>query len=47
MTAREPEVLLFQSSPAGSVDALVEQDGRTVYFYLNGSGDNLLGPQFD
>jgi hypothetical protein len=30
------ETLLFESSPLGNVDAIVEQDGRAVYFYLNG-----------
>ena len=31
----EPVVLLFQSSPFGSVDAIVQHDGKSVYFYLN------------
>jgi hypothetical protein len=30
--------ILFQPSPYGNVDAIVEQDGRTVYFYLQGKG---------
>jgi|688.fasta_scaffold335070_1 hypothetical protein len=30
------ETLLFESSPFGNLDAIVEQDSRTVYFYLNG-----------
>ena len=28
--------LLFETSPYGNVDAIVEHDGRAVYFYLNG-----------
>lgn len=30
------ETLLFESSPFGNLDAIVERDSRTVYFYLNG-----------
>ena len=30
------EILLFETSPYGNVDAIVQHDGRTVYFYLNG-----------
>jgi hypothetical protein len=32
----EPNVLLFETSPYGNVDAIVQHDGRSVYFYLNG-----------
>ncbi len=38
MTAAEPQTLLVQQSPYGNLDAVVEQDGRTVYFYLQGPG---------
>lgn len=31
----EPVVLLFQSSPFGTLDAIVQHDSRAVYFYLN------------
>ena len=31
----DPEVLLFQTSPFGNLDAIVQQNGETVYFYLN------------
>ena len=34
---QEPESLLFESSPTGAIDAIVQSDERTVYFYLNGS----------
>lgn len=33
---QEPESLLFESSPTGVIDAIVQSDERTVYFYLNG-----------
>lgn len=33
----EPEVLLFETSPYGTLDAIVQQDGKTVYFYLHES----------
>lgn len=36
MSIAEPLPLLFQSSPWGSVDAIVQHDGRAVYFILNG-----------
>jgi hypothetical protein len=29
-------VLLFETSPYGTVDAIVQHDGRSTYFYLNG-----------
>lgn len=32
----EPDVILFETSPYGNVDAIVQHDGRVVYFYLNG-----------
>ncbi len=33
-------VLLFETSPYGNIDAIVQHDGRTVYFYLNESPTN-------
>lgn len=30
------ETVLFEHSPLGNLDAIVEQDGRVVYFYLSG-----------
>ena len=30
----EPQVILFERSPYGNIDAIVEHDERTVYFYL-------------
>ena len=30
----EPQVVLFERSPYGNIDAIVEHDDRTVYFYL-------------
>jgi hypothetical protein len=35
----DPVVLLFQSSPFGTLDAIVQHDGNSVYFYLNQSGN--------
>lgn len=35
MDSREPEVLLFETSPDGSIDAIVQHDQRTIYLYLN------------
>lgn len=32
----EPDVALFETSPDGSLDAIVQQDQRTVYLYLHG-----------
>jgi len=29
------EILLFETSPYGNIDAIVQHDGRTVYFYLH------------
>ncbi len=43
------QTLLFHTSPYGNLDAIVEHDGRVVYFYLNGSatesqsGDQRFG----
>ena len=31
----DPVVLLFQSSPYGTLDAIVQHDNKAVYFYLN------------
>ena len=31
----EPVVLLFETSPFGTLDAIVQHDGKAVYFYLN------------
>jgi hypothetical protein len=31
----EPETLLFETSPHGTLDSMVQQDGRTVYLYLH------------
>jgi hypothetical protein len=31
----EPSVVLFETSPDGSLDAILQQDGRTLYLYLN------------
>ena len=35
MPADTTETLLFETSPFGTIDAIVEHDGRVVYFYLN------------
>ncbi|MEZ6094261.1 MAG: suppressor of fused domain protein [Pirellulaceae bacterium] len=37
----ESDILLFQKSPYGNIDAVVESDGRTVYLYLQ--GDEAFG----
>jgi hypothetical protein len=34
----DDEVLLFETSPYGTLDAIVQHDGRVVYFYLGDSG---------
>ena len=45
--ASDPVTMLFQSSPLGNVDAIVQHDSRTVYFYLNENPDSLSGkPKF-
>jgi hypothetical protein len=33
----DPTVLLFETSPYGTLDAIVQHDGKSVYFYLNES----------
>src|SRR5687768_4098867 len=38
-----PDVLFEEISPLGNVQALVEADDRTCYFYLNGAPDSELG----
>ena len=46
MPPNEPDAILFQTSPFGSIDAIVQHDGRVVYFYLNGhsiDGQNRFG----
>lgn len=35
MTADPTENILFETSPFGTIDSIVEHDGRVVYFYLN------------
>lgn len=35
MSADPTQTLLFETSPFGTIDAIVEHDGRVVYFYLN------------
>ena len=43
----EPVTLLFEPSPLGSLDAIVQHDGRTVYFYLNENAATVSGkPKF-
>ncbi len=37
----EPTVLLFETSPDGSLDAIVQQDPRTIYLYLNGRDERF------
>lgn len=34
----DPESLLFETSPYGNLDAIVEHDGRAVFFYLSSQG---------
>lgn len=34
------EVLVFETSPYGNLDAIVQHDGRVVYFYLNSQPGN-------
>ena len=31
----EPIVVLFEPSPFGTLDAIVQHDGKSVYFYLS------------
>ena len=35
MSANQTENLLFETSPFGTIDAIVQHDGSVVYFYLN------------
>ena len=43
----DPVTMLFQPSPLGNLDAIVQHDGRTVYFYLNENPTTVLGkPKF-
>ncbi len=37
----EPTVIVFETSPDGSLDAIVQHDERTVYVYLNGRDGNF------
>ena len=39
----EPETLLFERSPYGSLDAMVQQDGRTAYLYLHSPNNSSFG----
>lgn len=40
LAPNDPEVVIFERSPFGNMDAIVQQDGRTLYFYLsNGQPD--------
>ena len=46
MSPTEPHAILFETSPFGNIDAIVQHDGRVVYFYLNGhaiDGQNRFG----
>ena len=46
MPPREPDAILFETSPFGNIDAIVQHDGRVIYFYLNGhaiDGQNKFG----
>lgn len=46
MPSTEPDAILFETSPFGNIDAIVQHDGRVVYFYLNGhtvDGQNRFG----
>jgi hypothetical protein len=36
LAPNDPEVIIFERSPFRNLDAIVQQDGRTVYFYLAG-----------
>ena len=43
----DPVTMLFQSSPLGNLDAIVQHDSRTVYFYLNENPAAISGkPKF-
>lgn len=46
MPAQEPDAILFETSPFKNIDAIVQHDGRVIYFYLNGhtiDGKNTFG----
>ncbi len=43
---REPEVLLFETSPYGTLDAIVQHDSRSVYLYLTQSPKQGHGKKF-
>jgi len=46
MPPTEPEAILFETSPFANMDAIVQHDGRVIYFYLNGhaiDGQNRFG----
>lgn len=46
-SSSDPVTMLFQPSPLGSLDAIVQHDGRTVYFYLNENPATISGkPKF-
>lgn len=36
LAPNDPEVIIFERSPFGNLDAIVQQDGRTLYLYLVG-----------
>lgn len=40
MPSDPTQSLLFETSPFGTIDAIVEHDGRVVYFYLNEHPDS-------
>ncbi len=40
------ETLLFETSPYGNLDAIVEHDQRVVYFYLNGQSESGAEDRF-
>ena len=44
MSADQTENLLFETSPFGTLDGIVEHDGRVVYFYLNERPDDSGQP---
>ena len=46
MPPQEPDAILFETSPLGNIDAIVQHDGRVIYLYLNGhtiDGQNKFG----
>ena len=46
MSPTEPEAILFETSPFGNIDAIVQHDNRVIYFYLHGhtiDGQNRYG----